>query len=301
VTELLPFDFSEILHTELTKERRQNDYLLHASSHLTGSLRHAQLEVAGAPTVGEELVRGMPLWIGSLIHEDVHRMLRKVGIPYMAEVNMTPWLPPGWGGTADALVWNHELKAFVLADFKTSKGESMRYIRKEGAKPEHVAQTSAYWWAAKKMGLPLAKAIGIYYLPKNDTRSKDELIEPVLIDFEPIPAKTLHGEMKRRVKRVDSYRNSLPESRPTRLEDWVTDELDPVQSREQRVYWNKTADLWDVKLVPHWSAGFCPFDAVLCDCGQQGTTKIGVYDEAGTYYPRDGYEEIEPTVAPPIG
>src|SRR3990172_241433 len=167
------------------KERRANDGLLHASSHLTGSLRHAQLDVAGAPKIGEDLVRNMALWIGSLIHEDLHRMLRKTGVPYLAEVNMTPWLPPGWGGTCDALIWNPEMRGFVLVDLKTTKGEGMKFIRRDGAKAEHIAQTSAYWWAARKMGIPLVKKIAVLYIPKNSTRVKDELIEPLLIDFEP--------------------------------------------------------------------------------------------------------------------
>jgi hypothetical protein len=44
---LLPFDLSEIVAEELAKGRRDNDGLLHASSHLVGPLRHAQLAVAG--------------------------------------------------------------------------------------------------------------------------------------------------------------------------------------------------------------------------------------------------------------
>ena len=298
--ELLTFSLEEIIHTELMKERRANDGLLHASSHLTGSLRHAQLDVAGAPKVGEALVRNMALWIGSLIHEDVHRMLRKAGVPYLAEVNMTPWLPPGWGGTCDALIWNPEMRGFVLVDLKTTKGEGMRFLRRDGAKAEHVAQTSAYWWAARKMGIPLVKKIAVLYLPKNQTRVKDELIEPLLIDFEPTPAKELHAEMKRRNGRVSEYRESLPGNpHPKTLNGWITDALDPVQERQQRIYFDRAAGAWELSLRPHWSNEFCPFDLALCDCRDQGVTKLGVYDLDGEYLPRKGYEHVEPTVAPP--
>jgi hypothetical protein len=248
----------------------------------------------------------MPLWIGSLIHEDIHRILRKTGVPYMAEVNMTPWLPKGWGGTADAFIYNPDLKAFVLTDFKTSKGESMRYLVQGGAKIEHVKQTSAYWHAAKKMGLPLAKKVGVYYLPKNDTRSKDDIIEPLLIDFDPLPATALAKEMKHRHGRVSEYVDSLVPltqqmvgSRAvTHTDLWITDALEPVQGRQQRLYWDKYSDTWELKLVPHWSTGFCPFPNELCNCSTQGTTKLGFYDIDGTYYPRSGYEDIEPVVAP---
>lgn len=49
MSSLLPFDFTEILHETLERERREDDKLMHASSHLSGSLRHAQLDIAGAP------------------------------------------------------------------------------------------------------------------------------------------------------------------------------------------------------------------------------------------------------------
>lgn len=312
---LLPFDLTEIVYEELMRQRRDPDGLLHASSHLNGSLRHAQLDVAGAPRVQSELIREFPLWIGHMMHEWLHDTLRRLGVPYMAEVNMNPWLPPGWGGTLDALVWNPEFKAFVLADFKTSKGESMRYIRTGGAKEDHIKQTSLYWHAAKKMGVPIAKAITVYYLPKNDTRSKDELIEPILVDFEPMSSQALMAEAKRRRERVHAYEDSLPfdpisvqiragadkhslyePSEP--LSAWLTDELEPVQERTQRIYFDRATETHEVKLVPHWSTAFCEFPDELCSCSTQGTTKIGMYDIDGTYYPRKGYEEIEPTVAP---
>jgi len=283
---------------------------MHASAHLEGSLRHAQLDVAGAPKVAESFVRGMPLWLGHLIHEDIHRMLRKTGVPYMAEVNMTPWLPAGWGGTADAFVWHPDLKAFVLADFKTSKGESMRYLLRDGVKVEHIKQVSAYWHAARKMGLPLAKKAGVYYIPKNDTRSKDDHIEPLLIDFDPVPVRELAKEMKYRHGRVSEYMESLPMVVQNRdvadvmgvdtpdSRDWLTEELEPVQPRVQRAYYDRSTETYELKLVPHWSAGFCPFPDELCNCSTQGTTKIGFYDIDGEYYARPGYEEIEPTVKP---
>lgn len=307
MADLLPFDLGEIIHTELIKERRPNDYLLHASSHIMGSLRHAQLDVAGAPKRTSALLDEFVLKTGSLWHEWLHNTLRGLGVPYMAEVNLTPFLPPGWGGTADAIVWNPELKGYVLVDFKTTKGESLKFIRRDGAKAEHIAQTSAYWHAVKKMGLsPMVKRIAVLYLPKNDTRSKDELIEPLLVDFAPMPQKTLHATMKQRSGRVSEYVASLgfdpvTEGQNVRpLSDWVTDALEPVQERTQRAYLDKATGVWELKLVPHWSTAYCPFHVELCDCSTQGTTKIGYWDIDGEYIPRTGYEHIEPTVESPF-
>ena len=236
---------------------------------------------------------------GTLWHEWMHNTLRRLGIPFMAEVNLTPWMPVGWGGTGDWLIWNPELKGFVLSDLKTTKGESMFFIERDGAKEEHRRQTSMYWHAAKDMGLPLVRKIGVLYMPMNDTRKKDDVIEPVLIDFDPIPKKELYGEARGRKRAVDSYVKSLPKPnpRPLELEEFVTDELAPEQERTQRLYFDRATETHDLKLVPHWSAAFCPFPDELCSCSAHGTTKIGFF-ESGDYYPRSGYEDIVPEIRP---
>lgn len=257
------------------------------------------------------------LHTGTMWHEMIHDTLRRLGVPYMAEVNLTPWLPKGWGGTSDAAVWNPELKAFVLTDYKTRKGEGMRFIVRDGAKEDHRFQTSLYWHGWKKMGVPLAKKVGVFYLPKNDTRNRDEIIEPVLADFEPIPQRELTQIAKKRFNRLLEYEDSLPfvpESVQLRemgvepdevdvpeveIDHWLTDALEPPQPREQRVYFDRKTETWDVKLVPHWSAPYCPFPDTLCDCSTHGETKIGMFDVDGsTYIPRKGYEEVEPIVTP---
>lgn len=305
---VLPFDLTEILLAELRRGRRPNDGLLHASSHLTGSLRHAQLEVVGAPRVESELLSEVTLMTGTMWHEFIHRALVASGVPYMAEVNLTPWLPVGWGGTLDALVLNPELNAFVIVDFKTIKGEGLRFIERDGAKDEHIWQTSLYWHGVKKMlggTAKLAKTVAIYYLPKNDTRSKDDIIAPVLVDFEPLPLQEVMATARFRAERVEAYKQSLEWPRVEDTGDgpslnfWLTDELAPPQERVQRIFYDRSTETWDVKLMPHWSTAYCPFPEELCDCNTQGQTKIGMYDTDGsTYIPRSGYEDIVPVVAP---
>lgn len=302
---VLPFDLTEIILAELRRQRRGNDGLLHASSHLTGSLRHAQLDVAGAPRVQSELLSEITLYTGTMWHEFIHATLRRQGVPYMAEVNMTPWMPLGWGGTLDGLVLNPELKAFVLTDFKTQKGEGMRFIARDGAKEEHRYQTSLYWHAAKKMLAGtgrIAKSLGVWYLPKNDTRSKEDIVEPVLADFDPIPWAKIKGDAETRAQRAQEYRESItgwkgPE-KPMALKRYLTDALEPVQERRQTLYFDRATSTYDVLLKPHWSAAYCPFPSELCNCNEQGQTKIGFYGDDGEYYSRPGYEEIRPVVKP---
>jgi hypothetical protein len=58
------------------------------------------------------------------------------------------------------------------------------------------------------------------------------------------------------------------------------------------VVWNKPQKGFDLKLVPHWSAEFCPFPDSLCGCSKQGENKVGQYDLDGNYTPRKGFEDV---------
>lgn len=291
----LPFDLSEIVAEELDNQRRPNDHLLHASSHLVGSLRHAQLAVAGAPTVDSPLVSTVRMHTGTMWHKWLQDRLVDLGIPFMQEVNLTPWLPKGWGGTADFLFFVPDLKAFKLEDLKTTKGEGMRFLQSGGAKEEHKWQTSLYWHGARRMGLPMVKEIGILYLPMNDTRDINETIEPLEINFEPIPWDEIHKVAKSRADAVTEYLDSLPfnprevgEGQTIHAGMFLTDALAPVQERELKPYFNRRDDKWELKLIPHWSAAYCPYPSDLCNCRDEGTTKVGEW-VGGTYVPRQGY------------
>jgi hypothetical protein len=233
---------------------------------------------------------------GTLWHTWLQQRLVRLGVPVMCEVNLNPWLPEGWGGTADFVIWNPELRAFVLVDLKTTKGESLRYVQ-DGAKEEHIWQTSAYWYALKKMGLPMVKREAVFYLPMNDTRG-DEPVEPVLIDFEPLPARTIGAEMKSRAKSAAAYVDSIDPEGADNPHKFLTDKLAPVQERSQRIYYDRKTGTWELKWIPHWSAQFCPYKTELCDCSVQGTTKLGTFDVDGAYYPRREYADIEPEVFP---
>lgn len=300
MADLLPFDLTEVIHAELERDRRAPDGKLHPSSHLSGPLRHAQLDMAGAPQHRNSLVSEVTLMTGTLWHEWIGDSLKRLGIPAMQEVKLDPWLPQGWAGTADLVVWNPALKAWVLVDIKTTKGESLRFIHQKGAKEEHVLQTSSYWHALRKMGLPLAKTIGVYYLPKNGVSGRD--VYPLLVEFDPVPAKDLLKTMKGRGKSVTQYLDSLPKrDTPPAVDDfdfWITPELAPVEERQQKIMFDRSTGTHEVKLVPNWTTMFCPFPDELCDCSTQGTTKIGTYDYDGTYIPRTGYEDVVPTVQP---
>lgn len=259
------------------------------------------------------VVDDMATEIGTFFHDRIGRLLVERGVPFMQEVRMNPWLPEGWSGKADWLLWHPKYQAFVLGDLKTVKGEGIRFIRDGGAKTDHIWQLSAYWYAARKMGLPLIKGFGLLYLPKNDTPDKNERIEPILHECDPIEEDVLMEVMESRWAATKAYKLELegdyhttPGFRfeaiqldgKTTEESFLAPSLAPVQPRIQKVWWNSKQEVFDLKLHPHWSAAYCPYPNELCDCSEQGITKIGHYLRDGTYVPRQGFEGIHPEVEP---
>lgn len=230
-------------------------------------------------------------------------MLLRAGVHVEQEIDVTPGLPEGWSGTADGLFWDSERKGFLLRDYKTIKGEGMRWVLKDGAKEEHLWQGSAYWHGLYVMGYPLVNEFEIFYLPQNDTAERDELIEPVTIACTPLPVELVFGLMAERWQACQVYLKDLStytggRMKPDKLDGFLRGTLAPEQPRVQKVYWNAKQKVFDVKLVPHWSAQFCPYPEELCGCSTAGTNKIGHYTLEGKYEPRKDYEEEIPMVEP---
>lgn len=285
-----------MLGEHLAGSRRENDGLLHASSHLVGPLRHAMLDAAGAPRIKRPLVDDVRLMTGTVWHSTFESIFRKARLPVMCEVNVTPYLPEGWSGTADWVFWSDEYKAFVLGDLKTIKAEGVRWL--SGPKEAHLWQLSAYWHALSRMGLPLVKGFGVLYLPMNQTYP--DPVHPVVIEADPIPWDTIAAVMEQRWERTKTYLDAIPTGEDDFLHPpntYLNEYLAAVGAREQTVRWNSKMQVFDVKLAPTWHAMFCDFPDELCDCNRQATEKIGHYTVRGVYVPRDGYD-IDPLVAP---
>lgn len=306
MSELLPYDLAGTLHQALRADRREPDGLLHCSSDLIGSLRHAQLTVAGAPRIDSEIASDIRLRTGTMWHSYYNEILAKAGLTFMQEVKVTPWLPEGWSGTADWLFWNPDVRAFVLSDLKSIKGEGLRWVL-EGAKEEHLWQLSAYYWAFVRAKFPMIEGFAILYLPMNDTTDRNETIEPFVSECAPLPKDEVWGRMEERWACTRVYLDTLATNThdheykhyftpPT--DYFLNEHLAPPQDRVQKLVWVKKDSKWELRLTPHWSASYCPFDTSLCDCSTQGTTKIGEYDIEGVYKARAGFEEVAPMLLP---
>lgn len=309
---IIPIDLTGAIHSALRESRREPDGLLHASGDLVSSLRHSQLALAGAPEVERGIAQDLRLETGTMWHDRIAEMLEATGVPFMQEIKLDAWLPEGWSGRADFILWDAEKQGWVLVDLKTCKGEGIEWIQRDGAKEAHLWQVSAYWYALLDAGFPMLDRFVVYYLPMNDVAGK--IIEPFEAECAPVDRDELVALMNERWQRCTGYlqlmnddlltvgqRKSLAShGEPLSLaEIYANDALEPEQPRVQKMYWNKGNSSFEVKLVPHWSAQFCPYPDELCACDKAGVTKIGEWVlDAGEiiWADRPGYN-----VAPEIG
>jgi hypothetical protein len=306
--DILPTDLPDLFLKEIHRQHRENDGKLHASTDLAGSLRHTQLRLADAPTNEREIAGEIRLQHGTLWHEWFHDALERAGVPFFHELKLDEFMPTGWSGTADWVFYHPQYKAFVLGDLKTARGEAMYWIERNGAKIEHVWQLSAYYYALLKMGLRMVKGFAVMYWPMNDASNLD-VVRPSVQECQPLPKEVVLEEMKSRWESSSKYLEIFGRGTSARsAEDFINEYLAPPIAREQKLFWNKATKVFDLKLVPHWTSRFCPYDDALCDCSSQGTNKIGQYvftpehlsdrPDAWTYEARKGYEDVEPLDAP---
>jgi len=289
-TSILPVDLPNMFLGEIMANQREPDGLLHCSSDIASPLRFVQLRAIGAPSTPRPIAQDIRLAHGTLWHEWFHAVLEKSGIEFKYELNLNEYLPPGWGGTADWLFWHPSYEAWVLGDLKTTRGEGMFFIQKDGAKDDHVWQLSAYWYALSRMGIPLIKGFGIMYWPMNDTSDAVD-VTPVVAECQPIEEEVLLSTMEAIRVEVDNYRTVYAETG-----QYLNPALAKMPEREQKYYWNKARGTFDVKLVPVWYERYCEFDENLCP--RSKTEKIGEWTVNGVYLPRNGYDHIQPEVEP---
>lgn len=284
LSDLMPLDITGALRNALAGDAREPDHKLHASSHLTAPLRHVQLELSGAAEKPRSIADEITLMTGTQWHSYLNRLLFDLRLPVMMEVKLDAYMPEGWSGTADWIIWNPEYQAFLLSDLKTIRGAGLPWIISGGAKEAHMFQLSAYFWALKRMGLPLVDQFTILYLPKDAVPGKD--VQPTLVECKPIDEALILAHMANRKNEVDLYLAGM-------------EALAPVPPREAKRIWNAKAKTLDLVLKPHWSSMYCRF--IDCGCSEQSQEKIGHFVLDGseiTYFPRKGYERPEDLVTP---
>lgn len=314
--ELFPVDLTSLFTEAIAEDKRPPDGKLHASSDLTGSLRHVQLRALGVPAKPSSIASQIRLMTGTLWHRWLQELLVRKGIRVWTEIKLDEYLPDGWSGTADYVFYHPEYEAFVLGDLKTTKGESIFFVNRDGAKEEHIWQLSSYFHGLVAMGLPMVEQVGVLYLPMNDISSGDSP-DPTLQEVKPLDESVVWKRMTERAFSVQRVREQIaaegyhvvgngpldisewnPHKDNSKLLESLTTFLAPEQERIQKLVWDGRKSIFNVVLTPHWSAAYCDWEPPICQCSLQGTTKIGQYDLDGTYTPRKGYEDTEITVTP---
>ena len=284
---------SELLEQWLYKVREPSGNL-YPSMDLIGSLRHSMLRVAGAPVRKQEDIMGLiRMETGTLWHDHFDMLWRKSQKPVMLEVRLTKYMPEGWSGRADWIVWSDEYRGFVLCDLKTTKSEGMAFLKKDGIKDAHLWQLSSYWHALVDAGFPMVRTINAHYLPMNPISGQQ--VKPELMETLPLPRDLVIGTMVDRAAQVKEYLAAVLSTG-----EFVNEFLAPVQPREQSLRWDGKRGVYEVKLLPNWSTSFCPYPPELCNCHEQGQTKLGEYavglDRLLYYTPRKGFEDEVLTV-----
>lgn len=279
---MIPFDLTALLATKLDETNRAPDGKLHASGDMVGSLRHTMLAAAGAPQLPEDIGSRLRLLAGTAIHDYFETEVFR-GLPIMTEVKLDPYLPFGWSGTADWLIWDADRRAFVLGDLKTIKPGGINRIHAEGIKEAHMWQVSAYWHACAEAGLPLVEGAVVYYVPLGQlTASEGAKVEPTIQVMTPYPRKAIAERMGAIQAQVAAYLATLPPAPTDYPALFVTGELAPVQERVIKYVLNKKLKrpAIDVMMAPHWSTAYCPFPDELCNCRHQTTNKFGQFDRS---------------------
>jgi hypothetical protein len=259
------------------------------------------LDAANAPRKPRPLIEDITLKTGDMWHEWLTSQLGATGWPFMSEVRLSDYMPEGWGGRADWLLYNPARKGWVLGDIKTVTGDGVYWVNRDGAKENHLWQLSAYWHACLNMGLPMIRGFFVLYWPKGPASNKDTVVEASIQECDPYPEEKVIPRMEERWAATAVYLDSLkPSLGPGGFltGDYVTDDLAAPIEREQKVQWDYQAKNFAVRLIPHWSTKYCPYELELCDCSTQGTTKIGHYELSGEYVSRKGYEGETPSVKP---
>lgn len=245
-------DLMEAYEKALELGDREPDNLLHASKHIWWPLRFSQLEFAGHPMGKPEFLDRINMLTGTLHHKFIEEFLKKqknVWYELVAsEVDLTPYLPNGWTGTADWVFYDKEADHCILGDLKTIKPEAVQHLT--GIKDDHLAQLSCYNYGLTKAGYTMAPELFVFYLPKNKVWTHD--VKPQQLSS--VPIQNIHLIMESIKDKVDYY---VAKPEPMFLENMP----DPVY----KYSYNKLMNVFDVKQYPDWREAYtCPFDEKLC-------------------------------------
>lgn len=236
----------------------------------------------------EDFGSTMRLFTGTLYHRAVERWLGlhppDGWVVEEIEWDVTSLLPTGWTGTLDYLFWNKETNLRVIEDLKTIKPEGIDFIGGE-PKEDHVTQVSCYHAAVSTVMDNLSPDIHVCYLPK-DKKSNGQVVLPKMTTAKAHSKTWVWSRLNLIKKSVDEYLEEYQ-----RTDEIINDYLAPMPDPELKMYWDREAQNWVVKSVPHWTCQFNDYGPELTP--KQSTNIVGRWSIDGYYHPRKGWEFVE--------
>lgn len=154
-------NYDLVLREYLEGEQREPDGLLHPSTHLDGNVRHAYLDVRKHPHLPMTLSNILRLKSGTWWHDFLDQALK--GTPTMRELDLGLWLPYGWAGTCDCLLYEPSTRRWRLKDYKTT--DNMAKKLEWGLPDTYRKQINAYWTAVNEMGLDVEYECDVVMIP----------------------------------------------------------------------------------------------------------------------------------------
>lgn len=260
----------------------RNDNMLHFSTHLQHDRHTAIYTQHGYPedTWDRPWMNTLPLFQGTAIHEELHRIMEDKYPLYDAEVPVmgSKKFKYVWTGTADAYILDED-DVFWLIDYKTISGASFEYL--DGAKPEHVLQISAYYHFHEHPDYGKPDKCAILYLPTTpDYRRRWP--EPLLVEVTPLPKDDLKARMIQVEYAIDVYA--------------ATNDLPQPPKGEYKWKKNKKEDHWELWWYPHYSSLFCPWkgqEEDPCGCSKFSRYVVGTWSaRTGVDYGEDSDGQI---------
>lgn len=266
--------FDRIIVDHANKVR--NDDYLHFSSHLQ-HMRHAVVSYThGYPEVQRGWGNIAQLFMGTAMHEEIHRVMADTFAPnYFDEISV-PIVEVegvGWTGTADAVVDVNGQR--WLVDYKTTSSQTFEYLNGQ-PKDDHILQVSAYYHFLPLDLITPGTKCGVLYIPTSPNFSR-KWAEPQFMEFEPLPRDDIMGIMKETATAIALYRDE--------------EVLPPVPEGEWKWTSNKRKGVKELIYKPHWSTRYCPWAALFddpCGCSEEQSVF------GGTYHIETGEFNLEP-------
>lgn len=279
------FPWRDFIENLIREDEKVDDGLLHPSTHLGCEIAMCHDMDPDIPKKPKSYAQLMRLKTGTIWHAYLEEKLKGgewEGFEFITEAPATKGLPKGWAGTRDVLVGFlggggqiNEVGAFhQLTDFKTVQGTGLKFLTEE-PKPEHLRQTSAYYWSAVEEGFNMGPEVCVVHIPISPAPYGVQ-IEAVPIEqwFKPMPKAAIFGEMKRRSKILKTYFEEQagqpydPEFMPKQMP------LEPFTKTDKRSGMTKEG------YKPNWLVKYC--DSPVCACKGQ-TEEIVAYHNDPVY------------------